>query len=64
MVINALLNDPESSNLQTAGLSSSLEGLIPYTERHFKRVTNLLQDLHFLDYAVNYAKPHSTLPTP
>ncbi|XP_011308601.1 transducin beta-like protein 3 [Fopius arisanus] len=60
LVINALLNDPESSNLQTSELSSSLEALIPYTDRHFKRVTRLLQDLHFLNYTVNYIKPHNT----
>ncbi|XP_063995708.1 transducin beta-like protein 3 [Diachasmimorpha longicaudata] len=64
LVINALLNDPESSNLETSGLSSSLEALIPYTDRHFKRVTRLLQDLHFLNYTVNYIKPHNTSEFP
>ncbi|XP_015112671.1 transducin beta-like protein 3 [Diachasma alloeum] len=64
LVINALLNDPESSDLETSELSSSLEALIPYTDRHFKRVTRLLQDLHFLNYTVNYIKPHNTSEFP
>ncbi|KAK0079969.1 hypothetical protein PV325_005331 [Microctonus aethiopoides] len=59
LVINALLNDIGSGNLQVDNLSSSMEALIPYTERHFKRLTRLLQDLHLMNYTVNRIKPHN-----
>ncbi|XP_034948506.1 transducin beta-like protein 3 [Chelonus insularis] len=58
LVINALMSDIGSGYLQLPALSSTLEALIPYTERHFKRVTNLLQDLHFLNYTITRIKPH------
>ena len=61
LVINILLNEVGSEELQTGGLTSSLEAMIPYTERHFKRLTQLMQDLHLLVYTVNRTKPHNTV---
>lgn len=46
-----------TQELQIPGLSSTLESMIPYTDRHFKRLTKLLQDLHLLTYTVNRMKP-------
>lgn len=46
-----------TQELQTPDLSSTLEAMIPYTDRHFKRLTKLLQDLHLLTYTVNRMKP-------
>ncbi|KAL2724522.1 transducin beta-like protein 3 [Vespula squamosa] len=60
-VIHVLTSEMEIEDLQTTGLLSSLEGMIPYTERHFKRLTRLMQDLHLLTYTVNRMKPHITL---
>ncbi|XP_051157551.1 transducin beta-like protein 3 [Leptopilina boulardi] len=60
LVINALMNEISGEYLQTIGYNSSLESLIPYSERHFKRVTRLLQDLHLLNYTVHRMKPHMT----
>lgn len=60
LVINALLNEIGSEHLQAVGITSSLEALIPYTDRHFKRLTRLLQDLHLLNYTVHRMKPLST----
>ncbi|XP_006637433.2 transducin beta-like protein 3 [Lepisosteus oculatus] len=50
-VIQALLRhlSPEQL-LQCKGLRSALEGLLPYTERHFQRIGRLLQASMFLDY--------------
>ena len=60
-MINALLSEIGTEHLQVVGLNSSLEALIPYTERHFKRVTRLLQDLHLLNYTLHRMKPHNAL---
>ncbi|XP_043282160.1 transducin beta-like protein 3 [Venturia canescens] len=62
LVINALLNEIGSDNLQNSGLASSIEAMIPYTERHFKRLTRLMQDLHLLNYTVSRIKPHNERP--
>ena len=37
---------------QTMGLKELLDGLIPYSERHFARVDRLVQDSYVLDYVV------------
>lgn len=48
-----------SGNLIVPSLSSFIEGALPYTERHFERLTNLLQDLNLISYTVNCMQPHS-----
>lgn len=60
-VIYVLTSEMDIEDLQAAGLFSSLEGMIPYTERHFKRLTRLMQDLHLLTYTINRMKPHITI---
>lgn len=57
MVINALIIDIGTQELQTSDLASTLEVMIPYTDRHFKRLTKLLQNLHLLTYTFNRMKP-------
>lgn len=59
VVINILMNDIGSGAIELSSISSSLEALIPYTDRHFKRLTRLFQDLHLLNYTVNRIKPHN-----
>ncbi|XP_057323002.1 transducin beta-like protein 3 [Microplitis mediator] len=59
LIINILMNDIGSGAIQMPSLSSSLEALIPYTDRHLKRLTRLFQDLHLLNYTVNRIKPHN-----
>lgn len=60
MVMNALITDIGNENLKISNTSTNLESMIPYTERHFHRMTQLLQDLHFISYTVNCMKPHVT----
>lgn len=57
MVINSLITEIGTQELETSGLFSTLEAMIPYTDRHFKRLTKLLQDLHLLTYTLNRMKP-------
>lgn len=58
-MVNTLLNIFDIDQLRQMGLTSHLEALIPYTERHFKRLTRLLQDVHLLKYTVSQMDSHS-----
>ncbi|XP_015175993.1 PREDICTED: transducin beta-like protein 3 isoform X2 [Polistes dominula] len=57
-VINVLISEMEMEDMKSTGLLSFLEGMIPYTERHFKRVTEHLKDIHSITYTINRMKPH------
>ncbi|XP_032669391.1 transducin beta-like protein 3 isoform X2 [Odontomachus brunneus] len=57
VIINTLITEIGAEKLRTSGFSSTLEAMIPYTDRHFKRLTKLLQDLYLLTYTVNRMKP-------
>lgn len=59
LVLNILLNELQTGEFRPVGLSSTIEGTLPYTERHFKRLTQLLQDLQFINYTVNCMQPHA-----
>ncbi|CAK1596137.1 unnamed protein product [Parnassius mnemosyne] len=59
LVFNILAPEIISGNLKVPNLSSFIEGALPYTERHFERLTNLLQDLNFITYTVNCMQPHA-----
>ncbi|GCB65610.1 hypothetical protein scyTo_0013479, partial [Scyliorhinus torazame] len=50
-IIQILLrNETPEQLLQYNGIKAALEGLIPYTERHFQRLSRLFQASMFLDY--------------
>ncbi|KOC70448.1 Transducin beta-like protein 3, partial [Habropoda laboriosa] len=59
VVINALILEMEHLEIQTK-LTSTLESVIPYTERHYIRMTKLLQNLHLLTYTLHCMKPQTT----
>ena len=59
VVINAIIMEMGREVLQTKS-SSTLESMIPYTERHYTRITRLLQNLHLFTYTLNRMKPHIT----
>lgn len=59
LVFNILAPEIISGNLKVPALASFIEGALPYTERHFERLTNLLQDLNFITYTVNCMQPHA-----
>lgn len=42
----------KKSTMDHMGLRELLDGLIPYSERHFQRVERLVQDSYVLDYVV------------
>lgn len=57
MVISVLLDDVSEGSLHLE--KATLETILPYTEKHFKRMTQLMQDLHILQYTSNIMKPHT-----
>ncbi|KAF5282474.1 hypothetical protein FQR65_LT14282 [Abscondita terminalis] len=59
LVLNILIKELQTGDFRPVGLSGVIEGTLPYTERHFKRVTQLLQDLHFINYTINCMQPHA-----
>lgn len=59
LVFHILAPEILSGNLKLPTLSKFIEGALPYTERHFERLTNLLQDLNFITYTVNCMQPHA-----
>lgn len=61
LVFNILAPEIISGNLKVPSLANFIEGALPYTERHFERLTNLLQDLNFITYTVNCMQPHSVI---
>lgn len=50
----------ENLEFQTK-LTSTLESMIPYTERHYIRITKLLENLHLFNYTLNRMKPRITI---
>lgn len=59
LVMNILINELQTGEFRPLGLGSTLEGSLPYTERHFKRLTQLMQDIHFVNYTINCMQPHA-----
>lgn len=59
LVLNILLNDIQSGDFKPMTLSSTVEGALPYTERHFRRLTQLFQDLQFVKYTIDCMQPHA-----
>ncbi|PSN41585.1 Transducin beta-like protein 3 [Blattella germanica] len=57
LVISVLMDDLSRGTLKPQGYSGILEGALPYTERHFKRLTQLMQDLHLLQYTAACMQP-------
>ncbi|XP_001601796.1 transducin beta-like protein 3 [Nasonia vitripennis] len=59
LVINTLLKEIGLENLQSVDLKEKLQSMIPYTDRHLKRLTQHYQDLHLLSYTINSMKAHN-----
>lgn len=59
LVFNILAPEVIAGSLRVPALASFIEGALPYTERHFERLTNLMQDLNLITYTVNCMQPHA-----
>ncbi|XP_046382433.1 transducin beta-like protein 3 [Ischnura elegans] len=58
LVVSALLDElsVDDGEMKASTLSTTIEELIPYTERHFQRLTQMLQDFHLLQYTASQMK--------
>lgn len=58
-VLNILIMELQKGDFKPSNFSRTIESLLPYTERHFKRLTQTLQDLHLINYTINCMQPHA-----
>ncbi|XP_053694992.1 transducin beta-like protein 3 [Sabethes cyaneus] len=59
LVLNILLQEMLSGSFQVTELNKHLEAALPYTERHFKRMTEYAKDLKFIEYTLHCMQPHA-----
>lgn len=58
LVLNILIEDIMVGKLSIS--QEKLQGLLAYSERHYKRLTVLLSNIQFLRYTIHCMAPHST----
>ncbi|XP_062546513.1 transducin beta-like protein 3 [Armigeres subalbatus] len=61
LVLNILLQQMLSGEFQVSELNKHLEAALPYTERHFKRMTEYAKDLKFIEYTLHCMQPHAAV---
>ncbi|KAL1494162.1 hypothetical protein ABEB36_009806 [Hypothenemus hampei] len=59
LVINILMGQLQTGDFRPVGFSNIMETALPYTERHFKRLTQMMQDINLVSYSINCMQPHS-----
>ncbi|XP_037048242.1 transducin beta-like protein 3 [Bradysia coprophila] len=58
LVLNVLLQQVLCGKFNAREVGKLVEHTIPYTDRHFKRMTEYLKDLKFLEYSLRCMQPH------
>lgn len=58
LVIEIVLEQVLLKDHQPKGLGRTVEELLPYTERHFNRLTEFAKDLQFVEYTLKAMQPH------
>lgn len=61
LVLNILLKDILSGKFQPTSRHKIVEDALPYTERHFKRMTEHLMSVKALEYTLKCMQPHAGL---
>lgn len=62
LVINIIVRDILNGTFKpSTGLERLIEETLPYTDRHFKRMTEYLKDLKFLEYTLKCMQPHAVV---
>ncbi|KAM3964375.1 transducin beta-like protein 3 [Aphomia sociella] len=59
LVYNILSPEIITGALRVPNLANFIEGSMPYSERHYERLTNLVQDLNLITYTVNCMQPYA-----
>ncbi|XP_049280473.1 transducin beta-like protein 3 [Anopheles funestus] len=60
LALHVLLQETLAGRFQVSELNKHLEASLPYTERHFKRLTEYMKDLKFVEYSLHCMQPHAT----
>ncbi|XP_055836815.1 transducin beta-like protein 3 [Episyrphus balteatus] len=58
LVLNILINLVLANEFKPSGMGKMIEETLPYTERHFKRMTEYLKDLKFIEFTLKCMQPH------
>ncbi|CAD7080095.1 unnamed protein product [Hermetia illucens] len=58
LVLNILIKEMLAGRFKPSNMSKMVEDSIPYTERHFKRMTEYLKDLKFIEFTLKCMQPH------
>ncbi|XP_055677029.1 transducin beta-like protein 3 [Lutzomyia longipalpis] len=59
LVVNILLKNMLAGSFQPSGAARIVETLLPYTDRHLRRVTEFMKDLNFVEYTLKSMQPHA-----
>lgn len=57
LILAILLKQTLTNEYRPPGLQKIVEESLPYTERHFKRITEYVKDLKFLEYTIKCMQP-------
>ncbi|XP_053673693.1 transducin beta-like protein 3 [Anopheles nili] len=60
LALHVLLQEMLAGRFQVSELNKHLEACLPYTERHFKRYTEYMKDLKFVEFSLNCMQPHGS----
>lgn len=58
MVFDILMQEIVSGKFHVQGLGKVIEESLPYSDRHFKRMTEYLKDLKFVEYTMKIMQPY------
>uniref|UniRef100_A0A1L8DGY2 Putative wd40-repeat-containing subunit of the 18s rrna processing complex n=1 Tax=Nyssomyia neivai TaxID=330878 RepID=A0A1L8DGY2_9DIPT len=59
LVVNILLKNMLAGSFRPSGAAKLVETLLPYTDRHLRRVTEYMKDLNFVEYTLKSMQPHA-----
>lgn len=58
LVLNILMKEMLADKFRPPGLGKIVEETLPYTDRHFRRMTEYMKDLKFVEYTLKCMQPH------
>jgi U3 small nucleolar RNA-associated protein 13 len=58
LVFDVMMQEILSGKYQVQGLGKIIEESLPYSDRHFKRMTEYLKDLKFVEYTMKCMQPY------
>lgn len=61
LVLNIIMSEILSGDFKPPTLDKLVEQLLPFTDRHFKRMTEYMIDVKFVEYTLKCMQPHANL---